>query len=117
MVYDAGRQGLQIEIAHAVTAYNHGVAAFTELVNHLLQGVRATVKVIAVQLHCKPSAFRAVDGQVPASSYAQVRALRYDMYQTGVIKSQLAEYVCGAVGGVVVNHNHVECAVQLLAER
>ena len=116
MIDYAGRQGLKVEVAHAVTAYYHRVSALAEFVNNFLQCIGTAVEVVAVQLDCKASAALIIYGKVPAAAYAQVGALGYDMHQALIGPGKIREYLSGAVGGVVVNHNHVVRAVQLLAQ-
>ena len=78
MVDKPRRQGVQLEVAHAVAAHNHSRLLFVEGIDHLLQRVRRRIQVVRVQLHGKASATRVVDGYIPAPANAEVGTLRND---------------------------------------
>ena len=75
VVDEAWRQGVQVEVAHAVRADDHGCPLGVERVHHALQGVGRAVEVVAVELHHEASHLRVMHGQVPAAAYAQVVAV------------------------------------------
>ena len=107
VVYHARRKGFQLEVHHAVATYNHSRICATELVHYQLQCVFVGIQVVAVELYGKASAFLAFCGQFPAPAYAEVSAPWYDVHK-GVCLFQAIEYLCCAVGGVVVYNNDVE---------
>ena len=116
MVYHARRKGFQLEVHHAVTADNHSGVSAPELVYYQLQCVFVGIQVVAVELYGKASAFLAFCGQFPAPAYAEVSAPWYDVHKAFVF-FQAIEYLCCAVGGVVVYNNDVERKVRLLRKR
>ena len=114
VVDDAGRQGLETEVAHAVTANYHGIASLFEFVNYFLQGGGAAVKIVAVQLYGKAAAALIAYGKVPAAAYAKVGAGGDNVNQAFIGGGKLLKYPAGAVSGMVVNYNDVEAESGLL---
>ena len=106
VVNESGGQGLQLEVAHPVTAYHHGGILLKEHVHHPLQSVLAAIQVVAVQLHHEASHSLVVYGHVPASAYAKVVTLRHNVYHTRVVGVAFY-YLRGAVRRTVVHHNQV----------
>ena len=70
MVDQSWRQGLQVEVAHAVRANDHGGSLLAEGAHDLLQSIGRTIEVVAVQLDGKPSTAVVVDCLVPTASDA-----------------------------------------------
>ena len=87
MIDESWRQGVQLEVAHAIGADHHGCILFVESVYDLLQCLRRRVEVIGVELHGKASAAVVVDGLVPAAADAEVGALRDDVHEALVVEA------------------------------
>ena len=121
VVYQPGRQGVEVKVHQAVGADDHGGLGLVELVNNPLQRVGAAVEVVAVQLHGKQAAVLRAHGEVPASADAQVVVLRDEVdnftLSTRILFPDFFNRSSGAVGGVVVHHNHIEGEVRHLAQR
>ena len=85
MVYQSGRKGIQLEIAHAIRAYHHRCILLMEGIDHLLEGARRRIKVVTVELHSKTSAMITIDGNIPTAANAQVSPFWNDMNQAGIM--------------------------------
>ena len=112
VVYQSRWQGVEVEVAHAVRADNHGSLLLVEGIYYLLECLWRRIEVVAVKLDGKLSAESAVDGFVPASAYSQVGSLRNNLYQ--VVSFKFIQYFAGAVGRMVVHHDDVELEACLL---
>ena len=112
VVYQSRRQGVEVEVAHAVRADNHGSLLLVEGIYYFLECLWRRIEVVAVKLDGKLSAESAVDGFVPASAYSQVGSLRNNLYQ--VVSFKFIQYFAGAVGRMVVHHDDVELETCLL---
>ncbi len=119
MVYQSWRQGVEVEVAHAVRADNHGCLLVVEGIYDLLESLRRRIEVVAVQLYGKLSAELAVDGYIPAAADAEVGSLRHNLYQSFLasISRDFIEYLASAVGRMVVDHDDVVLEIGLLAQR
>ena len=114
MVDESWRQGVQLEVAHPVGAYDHSGILFVEGLHHLLQGLRRGIEVVGVELYGKASAAVIIDGDIPAAADTQVSALRNNMYQPFVV--QTVQQLCRTVCRVIIDHNDIELEVGLLPE-
>ena len=115
VVDEAGRKGLQLEVAHSVCANHHYGLLLVKGIHDALQGLRTAVQVVAVQLHHKASGLRVVYGHVPASANAQVIALGDEVYHPFVL-GIFGNGLCGAVRASVVYNNQIEGEGGLLCQ-
>ena len=109
------RQRVEVEVAHAVTAYNHCRALLSERIHYLLQRCGRRVEVVAVELYGETSATRIVHSHVPASSNAQSCAFWHYMNEPFVGVS-IEEFGC-LVGGEVIHNDNIILEVSLLRQR
>ena len=116
VVYDARWQGVEGKVAHAVGADDHGGRLLAELIGHALQRGGRGIEIVAVQLYGEAAAAAVVDGGVPASADAQVVAFGDEVYQSVVAARQVIQYLGGAVGRVVVDHDDVVVKPCLLGQ-
>ena len=114
MAYKPGRQCVQVEVAHPVTAYNHGRTLLVERINNGLQRIGRRIQVVAVKLYGKASAPLVVHGNVPTAANTKVGAPRNDVYQPLIRIS--VEQLCSVVGRMIVHHNDVILERSLLRQ-
>ena len=114
MVDDAGRDGIEVDVGHLISADHHGHILLIESIDHRLQRVLVLVQVVTVELHDEFAHVLTMGGQVPIPSNAHIIIVGNDMYQAGVVI--LGNGLTGAVGREIVHHHHVELEVALLLE-
>ena len=107
-------QGVQLEVAHAIRANHHRCILLIETLHNLLQRTRRRIEVVAIQLNGESSATIVVDGLVPASAYAQIGALGYDVHQSLIVET--LQQLGGAVGRVIIHHDDVVFKARFLSE-
>src|SRR5574344_1035802 len=117
----SGRQRVQIEVAHSVTAHNHRCLLLMEGSHDSLQCLGGRIKIITVQLYGKSAASLIIDGHVPASAYSQVLPVGHDMYQhrmmwssSGMIGNIFLQQLWSTVEGMIIHHDYVISEVGLL---
>ena len=106
MVNEPWRQGVQVEVAHAVAAHHHGGMLTAEGIDDGLQRLGAGVEVVRIQLYGKASAVVVVDGHVPAAANAEVRSFWFQNDEWRVAL-HFRQYFSRAVGRVVIHHDDV----------
>ena len=85
MVDDSRRDRVHIEVRHLICSHDHSAFLLTECVDDLLDGLGATIYVIAVKLDGVFTAFLMVYSQIPASSDSQIVSCRNHMDQPFVL--------------------------------
>lgn len=116
VVDDAGRNGLQLEIAHSVAPYQHGAMLSVKGVDDGCQGVVVAVHVVAVQLHGKASACGMIDSCLPTAANAQVVSFRDKVYDAGIFLGSIGNQGRCAIVRMVVDDNQVEREGGFLAQ-
>ena len=114
MIDESWRQGVQLEVAHAVRADHHGCILLVEGIDDLLQRLGRRIEVVGVELHGEASAAVVVDSLVPAAADTKVCALGDDMHEALVMET--TQQLSGMVSGVVVDHNDIILEARFLAE-
>src|SRR5437588_4500447 len=111
MIDQAGRNCLKLQVDNRVGTYCHRVRSFVELRDDSLEHALAGVQIIRIQLHGILTTRRGVHSFVPASTNSQIRALRFQMDQPAVIRSNPRENISRAVRGMIVDDDYiaVEC--------
>ena len=114
MVNHSRRQGIEFKITYSVRTNEHGTLLLIKTVDNALQCILIAIYIITVQLHCKTSATRVIDGQIPTAANAQIVARRHNVHHPFIGKS--IYYRRRAVGRVVVNHQYIETESGILPQ-
>ena len=125
MVYQSWRQGVEVEVAHAVRADHHRCLLVVEGIYDFLESLRRRIEVVAVQLDCKLAAVLAIDGYIPAATDAEIVSHRHNLYETSRLfvvsgfhlASDFIKNLASAVGRMIVDHDDVELEIGFLAQR
>ena len=104
---ESGGKGLKVEVDHAIGTDDHSGFSLTEGFNDAEEHVGGGVEVVGVELHGIAAAMGTADGEIPASSDAEVVAFGDEMDNSGV-GGEGADDVGSGVGGVVVDNDDVE---------
>ena len=105
---EPGRQGIQIEVAHAIGTYHHCGLLLVESIDNSLQRLRRRIKVVRIQLNGKTSTYSTVNSLVPTAANAQVMTIgHYDMKFVAMLRRQFFQNIRGAVRRVIVHHDNV----------
>ena len=125
MVYQSWRQGVKVEVAHAVRADHHRCLLVVKGIYDFLESLRRRIEVVAVQLDCKFAAVLAIDGYIPAATDAEIVSHRHNLYETSRLlvvsgfhlASDFIKNLASAVGRMIVDHDDVELEIGFLAQR
>ena len=114
MINQTWRQGVQLKVAHPITAHHHCSILLIEGIYDLLQRFGRGIEVVRIQLYGKSSATVVIDGHIPTAANAKVAALRDDMDQSFVVHT--IEKLRRLVSRVIIHHNDIKIEVSLLAK-
>ena len=125
MVYQSWRQGVEVEVAHAVRADHHRCLLVVKGIYDFLESLRRRIEIVAVQLDCKLAAVLAIDGYIPAATDAEIVSHRHNLYETSRLlvvsgfhlASDFIKNLASAVGRMIVDHDDVELEIGFLAQR
>ena len=100
------RQGVELEVHHAIRANNHSGLLLVEGFDNACQRGGTAIQVVGIQLHGISAAGGMTNGKVPATANAEVAGFGDEMYNALV--GEGTDGLGRAIGGVVINDNHVE---------
>ena len=115
MVDHPGREFVEIEVGDAVGTYDHRAFLLAEGFDEAADRVGAGIHVIGIELYREASAARVVYRGVPVAAYGVVAPGLMYHHQAPV--TDAVQQLRRTVGGVVVDHYHVEAEIRPLGER
>ena len=88
------RQGIQVEVAHAIGTYHHSGLLLVESIDNGLQRLRRRIKVIRIQLNGKTSTYCTEHCLVPTATDAQIVTIgHYDMKLVTILRRQFFQNI------------------------
>ncbi len=115
MGYQSRRNHIAVKVGEGIGADHHRAMLLVEFVDDASECVGAGIYVVAVKLNGKSSTAVTFNCHIPAAAYSVPLFGGDDVDETRVTCGDFLKCFRGAVGGVIVDYNHIEFKIGSLA--